>query len=101
MRVLITGARGQVGHELVHAFADHDVVAAGHAELDVTDRQAVLSAVTAHRPSATLHAAAWASVDSCEPAPRHAFAANARGPRNSTEATRPAAPPVTYFSPVS
>ena len=40
MRVLITGAGGALGRDLVAAFADHDVVACDHATLDVGDREA-------------------------------------------------------------
>ena len=46
VRILITGAGGQVGHELVAACAGDDVTAADHDMLDVSDRSAVLAAVT-------------------------------------------------------
>ena len=47
MRVLITGADGQVGRELVAVFAagGHDVVATDQRSLDVSDRDQVLQAV--------------------------------------------------------
>ena len=98
MRVLITGAQGQVGRELVPTFAGHDVAAAGHGDLDVTDRQAVLSAVTDHRPDVVLHAAAWTAVDACESDPDRAYAINAIGTRNVAEAARRVGAHLTYFS---
>ena len=42
MRVLVTGAGGMLGHELVDTFGDHEVTGTTHAQLDVTDRAAVL-----------------------------------------------------------
>jgi dTDP-4-dehydrorhamnose reductase len=86
MRVLVTGAGGQVGHELVRAFCDHDVVGTDHARLDVTDRQDVLAAVTETLPDAVVHAAAWTAVDDCEGDPNRAFAVNALGTRHVAEA---------------
>lgn len=86
MRVLITGAGGQVGTELLAAFADHDVVAADHATLDVGDRESVLDAVTSTRPDAIVHAAAWTAVDACEGDPDRAFRVNALATRFIAEA---------------
>ena len=79
MRLLITGGGGQLGHDMhrVAEAAGDDVVALGHADLDVTDRDAVLGAITSWRPDSVVHAAAWTAVDACESDPGRAFAANA------------------------
>lgn len=79
MRLLVTGAGGQIGQDVVAtaAAAGDDVTACGHRDLDVTDRDAVLGALTTVRPDAVVHAAAWTAVDACEDDPARAFAANA------------------------
>ena len=78
----MTGAGGQLGRALGPALADHDVVALGHAALDITDLAAVRAAVAAHRPSAIVNAAAYNLVDRAESEPAAAHRANAEGPRN-------------------
>lgn len=101
MRVLVTGAGGQVGRELVAAFEagpHHDVVAADHARLDVGDRDAVLQAVGAVRPDAVVHAGAWTAVDACEADPDRAFRVNALGTRHVAEAARLVGARVCYLS---
>jgi dTDP-4-dehydrorhamnose reductase len=98
MRVLVTGAGGQLGHELVATFADHDVVAAGHDELDVTDRSAVLDRVRQVAPDVVLHAGAWTAVDACELDRERALVVNGRGTEHVVEAARVVAARVVYFS---
>jgi dTDP-4-dehydrorhamnose reductase len=98
VRVLITGADGQVGRELVEVFADHDVVACSHEDLDVTERDQVLGAITSLKPAAVIHAAAWTAVDACESDPERAFLVNAMAVRHVAEAARRVSAHLTYFS---
>jgi dTDP-4-dehydrorhamnose reductase len=78
MRIVVTGAQGQLGAALVHEFrAAHDVSALGHADLDVTDDAAVAAAMTALRPDAIINAAAYNDVDAAEDHPLAALDLNA------------------------
>jgi dTDP-4-dehydrorhamnose reductase len=89
VRILITGAGGQLGTDLARLAgreAHHLVVAAGRDRLDVGDRDAVLSAVTGIAPDLVVHAAAWTAVDACESDPDRAWRVNALGSRHVAEA---------------
>ncbi|HWC39456.1 MAG TPA: dTDP-4-dehydrorhamnose reductase [Acidimicrobiales bacterium] len=103
-RVLVTGAGGQLGRDLVEDFAAngggkaHEVVAADRARLDVTDRDAVLQAMGAFRPDVVVHAAAWTAVDACEADPDRAMAVNALGTRHVAEGARLVGAHVCYLS---
>jgi dTDP-4-dehydrorhamnose reductase len=82
MRVLITGAGGQLGHDL-QAVLDHEEVdARDHRMLDISNEATVLAVVREIRPDWIINAAAFNDVDGAEIAEDAAFAVNARGPAN-------------------
>jgi dTDP-4-dehydrorhamnose reductase len=98
VRVLLTGAGGQLGHELVTSFAGHDVTAADHARLDVTDAASVQAAVAAAQPDVVVHAAAWTAVDACEGDPERAHRVNTAGTQHVADAAHALGARVVYFS---
>jgi len=81
MRIVITGADGQLGQALVRRADGFDVVALGIQDLDVRDI-AARDAVAALRPDVVINCAAITDVDGCETDPDEAFAVNALGARN-------------------
>jgi dTDP-4-dehydrorhamnose reductase len=81
MRVLVSGAGGMLGRDVVLAAANagHELVALAHSELDVTDRDSVTERVRRERPDAVINCAAWTDVDGAEEAGQEAMAVNGTG----------------------
>jgi len=89
VKVLVTGAGGALGIDLVDAFersSSYEVVGATRARLDVGERDAVAAAVSALSPAIVVHCAAWTEVDACEGDPDRAWRVNALGCRHVAEA---------------
>jgi len=87
MKILVTGADGQLGRSLPAALGGHEVVSCNRQMLDITDASAIAAIVDRHRPDWVINAAAWNQVDAAETEVAAAYRVNSVGPRNLAEAT--------------
>jgi dTDP-4-dehydrorhamnose reductase len=81
MRILLTGAGGQLGRALQDLLGGPALIALPHRELDISSGAAVDAALEQHRPELVLNAAAYTDVDGAEAQPQAAYAVNASGAR--------------------
>lgn len=84
MRIVVTGANGQVGRALQRVAAesgerDRDVIPLTSAALDVSDADAVRATLVPLAPDCIIHAAAYTDTDACEVQQERAYAVNALG----------------------
>ena len=100
MRVLITGANGQLGTDLTRECerAGDEVIATTRAELDLGDRDSTMAAICSVEPDVIVHAGAWTAVDACEADRDQAFRVNALGTRHVANAARITGAHVVYIS---
>ena len=77
MKVLVTGARGQLAGALIEAYKDAQVLAYAREELDIADFDAVMSRVERERPDVIFNCAAYNNVELAEDEPDEALTANA------------------------
>jgi dTDP-4-dehydrorhamnose reductase len=98
-KVLVTGATGQVGRELLK-LASHsiEVVGFSSAELDITDYQSVQQLVAEEAPDLIINAAAYTAVDKAESDVEQARAVNEMGIKNLAEAAASLKIPVFHIS---
>lgn len=120
MRILITGAYGQLGRDLADALAGrvpdggvrcallgpegpreglrHDVLGTDIDTMRVDDRDAVQHTFAAFRPELVLHGGAYTAVDLCETEVDAAYAVNAIGTRHVAEAAAAVGAHMVYVS---
>jgi dTDP-4-dehydrorhamnose reductase len=87
MKILITGAGGQLGCALQTTLTNHEIVALNRTQLDVIQFDQVREAIAAHRPAVVINAAAYTNVDGAETDQAGACKLNAVAPRNLAIAT--------------
>src|SRR2546430_2695798 len=87
MKVMLTGAQGQVGRALLKAApVNVEMVALARSDLDISDEPAVTSCVRLHHPDLIINAGAYTAVDKAQSEPEAAELANTTGPRNLARA---------------
>ena len=87
MRILVFGAGGQLGRELISLRGtEHTIIGLDRAGCDITVADAAARALHAHQPDAVINCAAWTKVDAAESHRDDAFRVNAEGPRLLAEA---------------
>jgi dTDP-4-dehydrorhamnose reductase len=100
MKVVVAGANGQLGSDMVLAAsnAGHDVVGFGRAEMDVADADSVRRRLELERPDIVINCAAWTDVDGAETAEAAAFAVNGTGAGNLAAGAREVGAAIVYVS---
>jgi dTDP-4-dehydrorhamnose reductase len=98
MRVLVIGASGMLGADILRVWRDDDVIPATRQEADVRDMPQVRSLLSRHRPDWVVLAAAFTDVDGSERTPEAAYAVNATGTANVAKAAEESAARVLFIS---
>jgi len=99
MRVLITGAAGQLGADIAREFEEtFEVVPVDIQDFDVADLPAAIRCVERVKPAVVVHCAAFTNVDACETEEDQAFLVNAIGARNMAIASQRVHARLVHFS---
>ena len=102
MKIIVTGARGQLGSDVVSELKKRGHNAAGIdiEELDITDKNAVESFICSENPEAVIHCAAWTAVDAAEEIENRdkVYAVNYEGTKNIAESCKKIGCKMVYIS---
>ena len=96
--ILITGAGGQVAHELAIAESEHQLVALSKKQLDITDPQQIDDAFNEYRPDVVINVAAYTQVDRAEVETPGAYAINRDAVANLAQACNSIDSPLLHIS---
>ena len=100
MKILVTGANGQLGHDILLNLAARgiDSIPADIKEFDITQANATEQFITAHQPDAVIHCAAYTAVDKAEDDVELCRLINVTGTENIARACKKANSKMVYIS---
>lgn len=100
MKILVTGIRGQLGHDVMEELAKRGIEGFGvnSDDMNVTDAAQVNAVIGTYSPDAVIHCGAWTAVDLAEDEAEAAWAVNAKGTANVAKACAAAGSKLMYFS---
>ncbi|RAR42388.1 dTDP-4-dehydrorhamnose reductase [Paenibacillus sp. MDMC362] len=100
MKVLVTGAHGQLGRDVIHIFdqAGHEVIPCSRQELDITSLDQCRQVISSHKPDCVVHCAAYTAVDAAEADIDGAYLVNAIGTRNVAQSADRVGAKLVYIS---
>ncbi|MCA9891719.1 MAG: dTDP-4-dehydrorhamnose reductase [Anaerolineae bacterium] len=99
MKILVTGAAGNIGKEIVAQLQpNHEVVGADLAEFDIADWNSTHAFIQEQHPDLVIHPAAWTDVDGCARDPQKAIMINGLGAQNVAVAAAAVSAPIVHIS---
>lgn len=100
MKIIVTGAKGQLGYDVVLQLkkSGHTAIEADLPELDITDKSAVEAFFEVHKPDGVIHCAAYTNVDSAETEKELCEKINSDGTKNIAECCKKSNSKLIYIS---
>ena len=99
MKILVFGANGMLGSEIVRSFRSFfEVTAFGENEADITDQASIQKKINEAKPEIVINAAAYTDVDGCEKNKDNAIKVNTLGVKNIAEACKETGSKIVHIS---
>ncbi|BFT75358.1 dTDP-4-dehydrorhamnose reductase [Paenibacillus sp. P36] len=99
MKILVTGANGQLGQDIVKILgSNHEIYGFGREQLDITNEYQCLEVLESLNPDIVIHSAAYTAVDLAETEEDKAYEINAFGTRNLAVAAEKVGAKLCYIS---